>query len=89
MSQKPIRRTPWGEEDRNANKKTTHLSSGFKWWALRDSNPRPSPCKGDALPAELNALNHIQFSPRLPSGDFIFLKSLNAFQTAELNAQPD
>ena len=19
------------------------------WWALRDSNPRPSPCKGDAL----------------------------------------
>jgi hypothetical protein len=25
------------------------------WWALRDSNPRPSPCKGDALPAELSA----------------------------------
>jgi hypothetical protein len=24
-------------------------------WALRDSNPRPSPCKGDALPAELSA----------------------------------
>ena len=20
------------------------------WWALRDSNPRPSPCKGAALP---------------------------------------
>ncbi len=20
-----------------------------KWWVLRDSNPRPSPCKGDAL----------------------------------------
>jgi hypothetical protein len=26
-----------------------------KWWALRGSNPRPSPCKGDALPAELSA----------------------------------
>src|SRR5882724_5314940 len=21
-----------------------------KWWAMRDSNPRPSPCKGAALP---------------------------------------
>jgi len=20
------------------------------WWVLRGSNPRPSPCKGDALP---------------------------------------
>ena len=20
------------------------------WWAMRDSNPRPSPCKGAALP---------------------------------------
>src|SRR3954469_307522 len=26
-----------------------------KWWALRVSNPRPSPCKGDALPTELSA----------------------------------
>jgi hypothetical protein len=25
------------------------------WWALRGSNPRPPPCKGGALPAELNA----------------------------------
>src|SRR6476659_2845700 len=25
------------------------------WWALRGSNPRPSPGKGDALPAELSA----------------------------------
>jgi hypothetical protein len=24
------------------------------WWVLRGSNPRPSPCKGDALPAELS-----------------------------------
>ena len=23
-------------------------------WVLRESNPRPSPCKGDALPAELS-----------------------------------
>jgi hypothetical protein len=25
------------------------------WWALRGSNPRHLPCKGSALPAELNA----------------------------------
>ena len=25
-----------------------------KWWMLRGSNPRPPPCKGDALPAELS-----------------------------------
>jgi hypothetical protein len=31
------------------------VSAGQTWWALRDSNPRPSPCKGDALPAELSA----------------------------------
>src|SRR5580704_5001867 len=24
------------------------------WWVLRGSNPRHSPCKGDALPAELS-----------------------------------
>lgn len=28
----------------------------YKWWALGDSNPRPSRCKRDALPAELSAL---------------------------------
>ena len=26
----------------------------FFWWMLRGSNPRPPPCKGDALPAELS-----------------------------------
>ena len=33
------------------------------WWVLRGSNPRPSPCKGDALPAELSTLksNLFQF----------------------------
>lgn len=29
---------------------------GGKWWAVRGSNPRPSRCKRDALPAELTAL---------------------------------
>jgi hypothetical protein len=28
--------------------------TGTTWWMLRGSNPRPPPCKGDALPAELN-----------------------------------
>jgi hypothetical protein len=27
-----------------------------KWWVLRGSNPRPTPCKGVALPAELSTL---------------------------------
>ena len=27
---------------------------GHCWWVLRDSNPRHSPCKGDALPTELS-----------------------------------
>ena len=26
----------------------------YIWWMLRGSNPRPPPCKGDALPTELN-----------------------------------
>ena len=30
--------------------------AGEKWWAVRGSNPRPSRCKRDALPAELTAL---------------------------------
>ncbi len=30
------------------------LSKKDFWWVLRGSNPRPSPCKGDALPAELS-----------------------------------
>ena len=29
------------------------LSRGFCWSGRRDSNPRPSPWQGDALPAEL------------------------------------
>ena len=28
-----------------------------KWWAVQDLNLWPSPCKGDALPAELTARN--------------------------------
>lgn len=28
--------------------------TGRSWWMLRGSNPRPPPCKGDALPTELN-----------------------------------
>ena len=29
----------------------THIK--LKWWKMRGSNPRPLPCKGSALPAEL------------------------------------
>src|SRR3954464_12465303 len=27
-----------------------HKAESEGWWAMRDSNPRPSPCKGAALP---------------------------------------
>ena len=35
-----------------------------RWWVLRESNPRHSPCKGDALPAELSTLVYWRKSPR-------------------------
>ena len=38
------------------------------WWALRESNPRHSACKADALPTELSAQNFL-----------FFLFSLNSF----------
>ena len=31
---------------------------GCRWWALRNSNPRPSARQAEALPAELSALAH-------------------------------
>ena len=30
--------------------------SSYKWWVVLESNQWPSPCKGDALPAELTTL---------------------------------
>ncbi len=29
------------------------LNTGFPWWRVGDSNPRPLPCEGSALPTEL------------------------------------
>src|SRR6186713_1210229 len=29
------------------------------WWVLRGSNPRPTPCKGAALPTELSTRMHV------------------------------
>ena len=40
------------------NKKAITPVIAFLWWVLRDLNPRPSPCKGDALPTELNTHNY-------------------------------
>ena len=42
-----------GVTGRYSNQLNYH-SVNFLWWVLRGSNPRPSPCKGDALPAELS-----------------------------------
>src|SRR3954466_8351944 len=35
------------------------------WWGLRGSNPRPTPCKGAALPTELSTREPTQFSASL------------------------
>src|SRR5690606_24470279 len=43
-----------GVTGRYSNQLNYHSDS--LWWVLRGSNPRPSPCKGDALPAELSTL---------------------------------
>ncbi len=29
------------------------LTIGLSWWRVGDSNPRPLPCEGSALPTEL------------------------------------
>lgn len=34
------------KQNRMNVEKTPCLPGGFCWWALRDSNPRPLPCKG-------------------------------------------
>ena len=36
-------------------RRSNQLSYTPKWWALKDSNLRPSRCKRDALPTELSA----------------------------------
>lgn len=40
-----------GVTGRYSNQLNYHSIS---WWVLQGSNLRPSPCKGDALPAELS-----------------------------------
>ena len=48
------------------------------WWVVRGSNPRPSPCKGDALPAELTTrrIGDANFNYFLPA-----VKCLNRFSS--------
>ncbi len=41
-----------GVTGRYSNQLNYH--SIYPWWVLQGSNLRPSPCKGDALPAELS-----------------------------------
>ncbi len=41
-----------GVTGRYSNQLNYH--SAYFWWVLRGSNPRPTPCKGVALPAELS-----------------------------------
>ena len=38
----------------NESRRCRARNSLILWWVLRDSNPRHSPCKGDALPTELS-----------------------------------
>ncbi len=43
-----------GVTGRYSNQLNYRSKSGNQEWVLRGSNPRHSPCKGDALPAELS-----------------------------------
>ena len=43
------------------------------WWVLQGSNLRPSPCKGDALPAELSTRGNYPFC----TASFKVLPALN------------
>src|SRR5205085_10089144 len=43
-----------GVTGRYSNQLNYHSRIVISWWVLRGSNPRHSPCKGDALPAELS-----------------------------------
>ena len=45
-----------GVTGRYSNQLNYHSNLLLDWWVLRDLNPRPPPCKGDALPAELSTL---------------------------------
>ena len=36
----------------------------YEWWAMRDLNPRPSPCKGAALPLRQSPVHLV------PPGEF-------------------
>ena len=38
-----------GRRLKDIKKEMHYLCISFEWWALRDSNPRPSACKADAL----------------------------------------
>ncbi len=37
------------------------IKACFKWWRARDSNPRPTPCEGVALPAGLTPHFNFKF----------------------------
>src|SRR5512139_1487844 len=60
------------------------------WWVLRGSNPRHSPCKGDALPAELSTRQRPKFynillDPAKCNADFLLVdRVLQTLAGAEL-----
>ncbi len=43
-----------GSDSSRSQAPGTDRRRGCGWWVLRGSNPRPTPCKGAALPAELS-----------------------------------
>ena len=59
-----------GVTGRYSNQLNYHSNS---WWVLQGSNLRPSPCKGDALPAELSTRQHYL----VETDSFSFLPTLN------------
>ena len=60
-------------------KKQLHYRNCFRWWEQRESNPRPSACKADAL----NQLSYAPVFRSLPGGNSLspHLSSLHCEKT--------
>src|SRR4029078_10367192 len=62
--------------------------AGIEWWVLRGSNPRPTPCKGAALPAELSTPGRARRNQLSASLSALPARNLGTFAALILIAAP-
>ena len=67
-------------------RRSNQLSYTPKWWALKDSNLRPSRCKRDALPTELSAQTkfHKVLQQKVMNVKICFKKNRNKYNKLSL-----